>query len=265
MVTIPRTAERKEPSRRVLSLIFAIIILFTPCTSIWADPPERLFSGQEYTQFIDTIYNASPVVQLEEAYHLLSTAMKSHENDLSDLTSARASMLLGKHFAVESYCEDADRAKELLFFALDLAKTIEDPALQAEALAVQAEASGSLFLIDQFAYLFTYGLQSSNLTNNAWKADPGSIRVRILRANQLLYTPGLYGGSLKRSEEVFQQLLEDPSPLAPEEIFSIYQGLGIIRTRQRRPDEARKYLQLALSLFPGNRYIPELLEELPEP
>lgn len=263
MVTIPRTTTGEEPARRLLPLILALIILITPC--IWADPPERLFSGQEYTQFIETLYNASPVEQLEEAFQILSAAMRSHQDDLSDLTIARAAMLLGKHFTVESYCEDSDRAKELLFFALDLAKTIEDPTLQAEALAVQAEASGSLFLIDQFAYLFTYGLKSSNLTNNAWKEDPGSIRVRILRANQLLYTPGLYGGSLKRSEEVFQQLLEDLSPLAPEDLFSIYQGLGIIRTRQRRPEEAREYLQLAQALFPGNRYIPELLEELPQP
>ena len=253
-----------KPLRRTLIAPYVVLLILVCPPFISANPPERLFSEPEFMLFIDVLYNASTVDTLEDHFHHLMTELQDPTSDSSNLTKARASMLLGKHYAVESYCKDTKRAKELLFSALELASTIEVPELKAEALAVQAEAAGSLFLLDQLAYLFTYGLQSSNLTNSAWKTDPQSIRVRILRANQLLYTPGLYGGSLKKAEDMFQLLLLDPSDLAPEELFSIYQGLGIINTRQRQYDTARHYLHLAFDIFPGNRYIPELLDDIPE-
>lgn len=251
--------------KRHVRILLIIIIIFTiPLHTVLSAVfyPELLdIDKNDYMMdFFTALYSAYPIEKIEtrfqSAWKNLETSSLSEPLKL--FSQARLLMYIGKHVAVEEYCKDEKVAFDYLEQANGILNSLETQLYQEEILALSSEIYGSIFLIDRVKHLFSYGLQSSKLANEAYSLAPENIHVQILRGNQLLFSPGFAGGSSKKAEKIFLQLLENTEILGKVDLFSVYSSLGLALKKNKKFDLSLKMYQKALNLFPDNNYIKDL-------
>ena len=243
-----------------------LIFLFTVSFSITAGyyPPgdiQEIYSTPEYAEFYEAIYNAEAVEDIMGIHESLQTSIAASgaEPAAKVITACRASMVLGKHFINEEYCKDLPRAEGILKGTLEALQQVPEQERGLEYLLVEGELYGSFFLLDQGKYLFSYGMKSNTVSNQAWEMDHKAIRSILLHANQLIYTPPLFGGNVKKARELLLTIVGDD--LLPVDRYTVYSCLGMVEKRLRHEQEAKDYFTLALSIYPGNQYIRQVMAE----
>jgi tetratricopeptide (TPR) repeat protein len=225
--------------------------------------PLDLYTAEAFEQLTETLYNCSPRSEIErDLQRCLSLLEEAGPDDPASLiVRAHALTLTGKHFIVEEYCLDPEYGKSLLARAEALAgeAKIGAPQLQAHAAAVQAEIAGSYFLTNRAAHLFSYGLSSSNLIDEALEADADSPYVQLMLANRYIHTPRLFGGNSRKADEVLDSLSGELSRMPVFLQFTWYQLKGLAARQMKKEREALSWFSRALELYPGNLYTAELI------
>lgn len=245
--------------------LLAVFSLYPEDTS-WPKDINELYQSSAYTNFIDAVYNALPITIIEQRFRDLTAALDSgkHPREIADLVKAQASMLLGKHFTVEEYCMDKSTALQYLQLSEKLMENISfsNTYLSALSASVRAEIAGSYFLLDPAAYIFSYGLSSSRLIDEALSLDPVNTQALLLLANKYLHTPVIFGGSVRKGMETLDLLNAAESSMFTFQLFTLYELRGLVAAKEKKPAIALNWYNKALYLFPGNNYILELLGEI---
>ncbi|NQT58400.1 MAG: tetratricopeptide repeat protein [Bacteroidetes bacterium] len=227
----------------------------------------QLYQSNEFVGFLDAVYNALPAAAIEQHFYDLSESLDSepYDRDVANLVKAHALMLLGKHFTVEEYCKDKNTALQYLQLSEKLLDTITftNSYLSALATSVMAETAGSYFLLDPTAYIFSYGLDASKLITEALSIDPENTQALLLLANSHFHTPVIFGGSTRKATKTLDNLKEKKSTMYTFQLFTFYELRGLIAAKMKNPEDALSWYNKALSLYPENKYIHELIEELP--
>ncbi len=257
--------ERRPLSIRLI--LFTLILLICSTFSLFAGPyPEseiqEIYSSQSYALFFSTIYNVRPLKDIESQLKELKREITGSEYSATakSLAVVRAEMILAKHLILEDYCKDLERAEAILQRGLVVLSQIPEGDRDIEFLLVKGELNGSYYLIDQGKYLFSYGMRSNNLTHEVWDLDQDNPRSILLRCNQLIYTPPLFGGSVKKARTLLLEILEDP--LLEVDEYTVYSCLGMIESKLKHKDIALTYYLRSLEIYPHNSYIQSLIAEL---
>lgn len=254
--------ERGNP-RTVIIFLLLILTLAPQIPAAYPDSPiQHMYASLPFQQLYESVYNCQPAEKIEYAY--AQTAAWIERQDAGKLTKAaaqtRAALVVGRQYVEEEYLSDSRRAMTLFDYALDLITYMDASTQSVELLINEAELNGSYFLINQTKHLFSYGKKSHELTQQVWEIDQSNPRAVILKSNQLIYTPRLFGGNMKAARKLLLPLLSQD--LLDVDEFTVLLCLGIIEKENRRTRSALEYFQKALTIYPGNRYIRELMEDL---
>ncbi len=106
------------------------------------------------------------------------------------------------------------------------------------------------------------GMDSSSLTKKLYKAYPDEINAILLEANRLLYSPHIAGGSPKRGLKLFETLLPEEANLQTIDRFALFAGLGCASEKRNKDEDARRYLETAISIYSGDKLLQETLDSL---
>lgn len=223
---------------------------------------DLLYRSPEFTEFTTSLYTNRSIEVIFASHTYLVEFLDSEfrQEPEASVIKAHALTLLGKHLISESYCSDPELGERLLREGEIILDTIHisDTRLQSQALAVEAELSGSLFLLDKMENLFTYGLASSNLIDEALELDIQNDYAKLLLVNKYIYTPKLFGGSTKKARKLLEDFDTNFTAFPEFVRFSLLQLQGMAASSR---DEAVSWYQQALTLYPENRYVQELLAE----
>jgi tetratricopeptide (TPR) repeat protein len=227
---------------------------------------DSLYTSPSYEAYMDTLYNARPVQEISAALgHLRDYLIYVRSADgASAVVEAHALALTGKHFIVEDYCHDIAVGKQYLQEAEKILEQSQcsEASICSQAAVVKAEIAGSYFLTDQAAYLFTYGLSSSKHIEEALSIAPDNIHAQIMLANKYFYTPGLFGGSLRKARSILETIDLTGSSLPEFQLFTVLQLKGLIASKSRDTSAALIYFRQALELYPENNYLQNLESEI---
>jgi tetratricopeptide (TPR) repeat protein len=249
-------------TRRV---IIILLLVLGACTRLAAYPDssiQQMYASQPFEKLYKSVYNCRSAQEIELSYAQVAAWIEQQAAE--ELTKAaaqtRAALVVGKQYVEEEYLQDMQRAAMLFDYALALLNYTNDTSQSVELLINEGELYGSYFLINQSKYLFSYGRKSHELIQQVWKMDQSNPRAVILKSNQLIYTPKLFGGNMGQARELLVPLLSQD--LLDVDEFTVYLCLGIIDKDSGRNDSAREYFKKALSIYPGNNYVRELMEQL---
>lgn len=226
------------------------------------DDYQAILESDRFTSLTEKAYNGEPIEAITDEYELTLQMIDNspYREDSQTLARARAALVLGRQHILEEYCQDHTKAKQYLDKALQELDSVTASDLEIETLLLKGEIYGAYFLMDERKHLFSYGMKSNNITQDVWKKAPDNPRVMLLKANQLLYTPKLFGGDLKKSKQLFLSSLE--MDLLPSDAFTALSSLGIIASKEKDRQKALTYLQQALDIYPNNQYAKDLISDL---
>jgi tetratricopeptide (TPR) repeat protein len=227
---------------------------------------DQFYQSAEFNSFLDAIYNAQPATEIDKSFtHLVEYLdAEPQYKQAANLIKSHAAMLIGKHFTVEEYCKDKNTALNYLQLSEKLMSTVTftNSYLSALAISVKAETAGSYFLLDPTAYIFSYGLDASKLISEALSIDPENVQALLLLTNSHIHTPGIFGGSTRKAVKVLDGLMDKKPSLYKFQYFTLYELRGLIADKKNKTNDAVNWYHKALTLYPENKYIKKLIEEL---
>lgn len=251
----------------LLCVLFFIPTLFVfPADLSQTQKIDQLYQSSEFSYFIEAVYNALPAAEIEQSFLYLSEYLdeESQYRHTANLVKSHAAMLLGKHFTIEEYCKDKNTALYHLQLSETLLSTVNftNSYLSALATSVKAETAGSYFLLDPTAYIFSYGLDASKLITEALSLDSENTQALLLLANSHFHTPAIFGGSARKAAKVLDGFAGKESSLYTFQLFTLYELRGLIAAKAKKTNDAVNWYNKALILYPGNKYMQKLLEDL---
>ncbi len=251
--------------RWVIVILLCIAALpLSAANSTDYDLLNRHYHDPLFTAFTESLYNAKPITLIHSRYdQLIDHITEIADRNTAVLLYAHATVLLGKHLAVEEYCLDRDAGKAYLKIAEKALheSSFSSEAFTSQAYAIEAELAGGLFLINPLENLFTYGLASSKLIDTALEYDEDNFHAMLMLGNRYLHAPILFGGSVRKARKVADLCMEMREGLPDFELFSLYLLRTIIATKTEDEKTARYWRDLSLEIYPGNRYIQSFFDD----
>ncbi|MBN1837126.1 MAG: tetratricopeptide repeat protein [Spirochaetales bacterium] len=172
---------------------------------------------------------------------------------------AEVEYLLGFVEQADGRPEEAQRRFEV---GRDLILESLDQVESSQAYRLLADTYAQLLILNGLLYKMAYGLKVREMAEEALRLDPRNLKAKLTLALFYKNAPGIAGGSRARSLELLQELEGEPE-LERVDRFSVYAWLGITYSEGRQPARARRYLERALEVYPGNSWLREMLAELP--
>jgi len=259
-----KTMRNAITRRLLIVLLFTVALPLSASNSADYDILNSHYHDPLFTAFTESLYNAEPITRIYSHYdELVAHIAEIDEREPAALLYAHATVLLGKHLAVEEYCLDQDAGKSYLKIAEKALheSSFSSEAFRSQAYAIEAELAGGLFLINPIENLFTYGLASSKLIDKALEYDEENFHAQLMLGNRYLHAPILFGGSVRKARKVAEICMEMREGLPDFELFSLYLLRTIISTRTEDAETARQWRDLSLEIYPGNRYIQSFFDD----
>lgn len=117
-----------------------------------------------------------------------------------------------------------------------------------------ADAYAQLLIGNGLLYKMSYGPKVREMAEEALRLDPSSAKARLTLALYYQNAPAIGGGSRRKSLEILHQL-EAEHTLERVDRFSVDAWLAIAYSHSRRSADAQRYLEQALRIYPGNRWL----------
>jgi len=151
--------------------------------------------------------------------------------------------------------ERLEQGRDLIMESLRLGET-------SQAYRLLADTYAQLLILNGLLYKMSYGPKVREMAEEALRLDPGNVKARLTLALFYKNAPAIAGGSRRRSLSLLH-MLEGEGTLERVDLFSVNAWLGIAYSESRNTAEARRYLQRALDVYPGNTWLRGMLSELP--
>ncbi len=124
-----------------------------------------------------------------------------------------------------------------------------------------ADAYAQLLILNGLLYKMSYGPRVREMAEEALRLDPANAKARLTLALYYKNAPAIGGGSRRKSLEILHQL-EGERALERVDRFSVNAWLAITYSDSRKSAEARRYLERALRIYPGNKWLARMLAGL---
>jgi tetratricopeptide (TPR) repeat protein len=123
-----------------------------------------------------------------------------------------------------------------------------------------ADTQAQLLMYNGMLYKMEYGPMVREYAEKALELDPGNIKAKLNLALYYKNAPAIAGGSEKTAREILHEI-ERAGGLEPLEEFSVNGWLGISYAEDNNASTARKYIDRAREIFPGNTWLQKIISE----
>ncbi|MDR0599002.1 MAG: hypothetical protein LBG84_02820 [Treponema sp.] len=224
----------------------------------------RCFSGETYRDALppwlarlrDAVYEQ--VLRAEQIYPLY-TAAKTKAGELSGADKFNAlafcEYLMGRAY---QYFELKDSAVACYQRGYDAAES---------SLAVKETAAGWVARSNNLSQLCTLkprtfaisrGLDVGRYAENALKLNPRSGAAKHIIASRWVYAPAPFNDNGKGVNQM-KEILAGDYELQRDDLFNVYTALAYVYLRIKDKNEARVWIDKALSVYPTNKFVGEEL------
>lgn len=224
-----------------------------------------------YNKLRDDMYNqatTSPDIQkqIDQALAEVNAAGFSETDTLLwkakfDYISARVFMEADmaekkdfEKFRSDDAVERFERAYDTLGAYLEIKE-------DSDVLTLRADILGQLCLLKGTSFTMANGLDIRKMTDRALELNPQNTKALVLAGNDRVYTPKIFGGKPKDGIELFEKAEKMPHT-EKDDLFNIYSGIGVAWQKMRKKDQARFWMNKALTIYPENIYIQRMMDEI---
>jgi tetratricopeptide (TPR) repeat protein len=123
-----------------------------------------------------------------------------------------------------------------------------------------ADTQAQLLMYHGMLYKMQYGPTVREYAEKALELDPGNIKAKMNLALYYKNAPAIAGGSEKTAREILHEV-ERSAELEPLDRFSVNVWLGISYAESKNASTARRYIDQAQKIFPGNTWLLEIITE----
>lgn len=227
--------------------------------------------NETYNMLRDDMYNqgttsADIQIQIDSALVSVDAAGLSESDTLLwkakfDYISARVYMeadMADKKDFEKFRSDDAVKRFERAYDGLGAFLEIKE---DSDVLTLRADILGQLCLLKGTSFTMANGLDIRKMTDRALELNPMNTKALILAGNDRVYTPKIFGGKPKDGIVLFEKA-EQMTNTEKDDLFNIYSGIGVAWQKMRKKDQARFWMNKALTIYPENIYIQRMIGEI---
>ena len=242
--------------KKHISLLFFIVIFIAVCAQLSAtEPPAR-------KALHDAFYNDT-VTTMEQYEKLFQDAVREAEKTPAGVT--RNVNLAWCYYLMSRICGnfgDTKRAEKLGDTAYDYADDARDAVENAETVLIYTNAIAQNCTVKSFFYMMAQGIRVNGLAKDVLKYDPTCASAMYLRNAQTIYAPSPFY-DYKDGVKCMKAILADPNAkFEPFDLFDVNISLAYALINLKQKEEAVPYLAEAAKIYPANRTLQELQEQV---
>jgi tetratricopeptide (TPR) repeat protein len=246
----------KETGNMKSVMIFGLFVLFAaaPLSADGLQDGKILLDRATEGFFNESLPRAKLRELLDGSLEAFAEMKESCERDY---WQAQAAYLLGFVEQGEGRSKEAERRFTQGF---ELAERSLSCGEFSDGYRLLADTQAQLLMFNGVLYKMQYGPTVREYAEKALELDPGNIKARLNLALYYKNAPAIAGGSEKTAREILHQI-EGLSGLEPLDSFSVNVWLGISYAESNNAPVARKYIDQAQEIFPGNTWLREIINE----
>lgn len=215
----------------------------------------------EFIVLRDAMYNneasADGLLPLYDA--AVASARENFSDDTLLVALSRCEYIMGRAYSYEENKDAAgaryDAGDAYAVQALDIRETATAHLMRGENISQNCS-------VKPVSYALSHGTKVGGLAKKTLKLDKTYGAAMYLQTAQHIYAPSPFHNHKKGIREM-QEILEDSSVrLERDDEFNLTSAIGYGYLQRKEPDEARKWLERALEIYPGNKYVQSLLKDL---
>lgn len=128
------------------------------------------------------------------------------------------------------------------------------------ALLMKSECISQMCALKPASYAMANGLKVGSLADDVLKIDAENTAALYLKAARYIYAPKIFADQ-KKGRKMLLQGLETMPYFPPDDEFNFKLAMGYSYIQTKDKEEALKYLNEALEVYPSNKYCKTLIEE----
>jgi tetratricopeptide (TPR) repeat protein len=237
-------------------LLLLASVAFPLCAA--SEPPPAM--RRAYENLRDAAYNNAPIGRIESLYReaLAKVEAAGLEAPIRFYWLGRVEYMSGRGYQAWERKEEAGRHYEA---GLELTRRALEAGDFSEGWRMMSEHQGQLCVVKDFGYLLANGPKVLRYAKKAAELDPENVAAQILLAAAKIYPPPIAGGNPTVGIELMRRALSLGGAEA-DDLFNIYSGIGVAYAKLGDFGQSARWLELALELYPNNRYVREEYEKL---
>ncbi|MDR1107757.1 MAG: hypothetical protein LBL19_01855 [Spirochaetaceae bacterium] len=176
-----------------------------------------------------------------------------------DLMLSRCEYMMGR-----VYLYDGRKEEALSHFeeGMALAQRSLDSEASPEGWVMLAENLSQSCSIRSVGYVMRNGLNVERYAKNALALDSGNTAAQILIASRGVYAPSPLN-NLRRGIQMMEDILNNfEIRLQKDDRFNVCVALAYAYVQQKKPLDAKAWLERSLAVYPSNQYARELLDKI---
>lgn len=237
------------------------LVMLVATASLFAEVNTHDVLWDEYIALRDAMYNNT--YSAEGLLPLYDTAVASAKANFTEDTLlvalSRCEYIMGRAY---SYEENKDAAGARYDAGDKYAEQALDIRESATAHLMRGENISQNCSVKPVSYALSYGTKISGLAKKVLKLDKNYGAAMYLQTAQHIYAPAPFHNHKKGIKEM-QEILNDSSVrLEKDDVFNLTSAIGYGHLQREEKAEAKKWLQKALEVYPGNKYVQLLLKDL---
>jgi len=196
--------------------------------------------------------------EIKPIYSNISTAAKVVlSGSALDIALSRCEYFMGRAYLYE---ERNQEARVHFEEGMRLAEKALEASPSAAAWALRAENLAHLCQVNSTSFAMANGLNVERYARNALAIDSRNALAQYLIAARWVYAPWPFNNH-RRGIEMMTEIINNGN-MDKDDRFNVYSSIGYAYIQQRRPSEARPWLQRSLEIYPTNKFVAELLSNI---
>jgi tetratricopeptide (TPR) repeat protein len=169
---------------------------------------------------------------------------------------SRCEYMMGRALLYEGRKKEAEAHYEK---GREWAKKSLDELATAEGYQMLAENISQLCVVRTAIWTMANGLDVEKYAKEALKLDPRNAAAQHMIAARYVYAPAPFH-DYNRGITMMMSI-ENNAILQKDDRFNVYSAIGYAYIQQKKYQEARPWLEKALTVYPSNKFVRELLEQ----
>ena len=241
--------------------VLAVFLLFSASLEVCADSAADQAAVRLGSEALrDAVYNSEALNRIEALYRDAVERLEKAGLTRGDQELWRSRI---EYMVARGYQALDDKKRSVTHYEAGLAslEVLAPDRISSESWRMTSECISQLCLLKGVGYAVANGPKVSVYAEKALALDPKNIAARIIIAASKIYPPAMFGGNPRRGIELMREALSFGTA-ERDDLFNIYSGIGLAYGKLKDVVEARRWLAMALELFPGNSYARAELEKL---
>jgi tetratricopeptide (TPR) repeat protein len=241
--------------------VLALLLFFSASIEVCAASAGNLSMVRTgYEVLRDAVYNSEALSRIEAAYRDAVARLEQAGLPDADQVLWRSRI---EYMVARGYHALEDKVHSVAHYESGLAslEVLTPDQVSSESWRMTSECISQLCLLKKVGYIVTNGPKVSTYAEKALAMDPKNAAAQVIIAASRIYPPAMFGGNPKRGIELMKEALSFGTA-DRDDLFNIYLGMGLAYGKLKSIEEARRWLGMALELYPGNNYARSEYEKL---